>query len=83
MNFEIDVAKYSIKTVTDSINELNGNNVNQTPKDESKAISEQASELEDKGPKYFINTKIEEKAEVKIPLSRESKDKDNDRRFKE
>lgn len=85
LNFEIDVAKYSIKTVTDSINELNGNNVNQTPKDESKIKSEQASEnkLEDKGPKYFINTKIDEKAEVKIPLNRESKDKDNDRRFKE
>ncbi|MGM0902889.1 MAG: 5-bromo-4-chloroindolyl phosphate hydrolysis family protein [Bacillota bacterium] len=91
LNFEIDVAKYSINTGKGSKEELAGNMLkseqavspeDRNPKLEGKSDSE-SEKTESSGPRYFINTKIDEKEEIKVPVSRETRYKDNDRRFKE
>lgn len=91
LNFEIDVAKYSINTGKGSKEELAGNMVKSekaVSPEERNAILEGKSDsdtekTESSGPRYFINTKIDEKEEIKVPVSRETRYKDNDRRFKE
>jgi len=95
LNFEIDVAKYSINTGKGSKEEQAGNMIKSeklvSPEDRNAKTEgkpevkpEAGSEkTESSGPRYFINTKIDEKEEIKIPVSRESNLKDNDRRFHE
>lgn len=97
LNFEIDVAKYSIKSVRDAKNELfragkGKSSSNQQPISEEKRNKDWRSrsegtensvdqQSESTSPKYFINTKIAEKEEIK--LTRESKYKDKKWRFPE
>lgn len=89
LNFEIDVAKYSINTGKGSKEEFAGNMIKSekavSPEEQNTRIegkSDAASEkTESSGPRYFINTKVDKKEEIKIPVSYESKN--NDRRFNE
>jgi len=89
LKFEIDVAKYSIKNVRDSrqleesVTRASISKENPVPEtkplDKNKELTNQA----ETGPRYFINTKVTEKEEVKIPASREARYKDKNRRIKE
>ncbi len=83
LNFEIDVAKYSINTgkASKEVSKMESNSPENRKIEES---SETASEKKAvSGPKYFINTKIDEKEELKIPVNQETRFKDNNRRFPE
>lgn len=87
LNFEIDVAKYSINTGKGSKTELAGNMIKSektvSPEEQHAKLEANSEKTESSGPRYFINTKIDEKEEVKIPVSTESRYNDDDRRFKE
>lgn len=86
LNFEIDVAKYSINTGkgTKAVNMMDAVTTEEHKQPKLKENSEGNSEKKQvTGPKYFINTKIDEKEELKIPVSRETRFKDNNRRFPE
>ncbi len=83
LNFEIDVAKYSINTGKAS-NDAHMPVSNSPEKSKTEGSSEISSEKKQiSGPKYFINTKIDEKEELKIPVNQETRFKDNNRRFPE
>lgn len=83
LNFEIDVAKYAISTgkAAKDAHRMDSNFPEKHKIEENSEASSQNKEAT--GPKYFINTKIDEKEELKIPVTRETRFKDNNRRFPE
>ncbi|WP_349775421.1 5-bromo-4-chloroindolyl phosphate hydrolysis family protein [Mesobacillus maritimus] len=89
LKFEIDVAKYSIKNVRDSgqleesVTRASISKENPVPETKPLDKNKESTNQAETGPRYFINTKVAEKEEVKIPTSREARYKDKNRRFKE